>query len=115
MKKLNKKIIYILAVCIVFAIIVFSATLNNYSSTPINYNDHKYEFVHINIFKDSSFLEVAEMLERVGLVKNKFLFYSLAITKRSPRSFHAGEYKFNTSMTPSEIIDELLLSENKKH
>lgn len=114
MKKLNKKIIYILAVCIVFTIIGFSATLINYSSTPINYNDHKYEFVHINIFKDSSFLEVAEMLERAGLVKNKFLFYSLAIIKRSPRSFHAGEYKFNTSMTPSEIIDKLSSDENKK-
>jgi cell division protein YceG involved in septum cleavage len=115
MKKSNKKILYILAVFIVFAIIVFSVTLINYSSTPINYNDHKYEFVHINIFKDSSFLEVAEMLNRAGLVKNKFLFYSLAITKRSPLSFHTGLYKFNTFMTPSEIIDKLLLGENKKH
>jgi len=115
MKKLNKKILYILVVCFAFAIIGFSATLINYSSTPINYNDHKYEFVHVNIFKDSSFLQVTEMLKQAGLVKNKFLFYSLAITKRPPRSIRAGEYKFNTSMTPSAIIDELLLGENKKH
>jgi cell division protein YceG involved in septum cleavage len=55
------------------------------------------------------------MLKQAGLVKNKFLFYSLAITKRPRRSIRAGEYKFNTSMTPSAIIDELLLGENKKH
>jgi len=115
MKKLNKKILYILVACVAFSIIVFSVVLINYSSTPINHSDHIDAFVHINILKDSIFLEVTEMLKQAGLVKNKFLFYSLAITKRSPHSIRAGEYKFNTSMTPSAIIDELLLGENKKH
>jgi cell division protein YceG involved in septum cleavage len=113
MKKLNKKIIYILIVCVAFAIIVFSAALNNYSSTPINNNDHKDAMVHVYILKDSSFLEATKMLKHAGLVENSFLFCSLAIIKRSDYHVRAGEYKFNTSMTPSKMIDELMRGENK--
>jgi cell division protein YceG involved in septum cleavage len=113
MKKLNKKIIYILIVCVAFAIIVFSEALNNYSSTPINNNDHKDAMVHVYILKDSSFLEATKMLKHAGLVENSFLFCSLAIIKRSDYHVRAGEYKFNTSMTPSKMIDELMRGENK--
>jgi cell division protein YceG involved in septum cleavage len=113
MKKLIKKIIYILIVCVVFAIIVFSAALNNYSSTPMNLDDHRDAVVHVYILKDSSFLEATKMLKQAGLVENSFLFCSLAIIKRSNYHVRAGEYKFNTSMTPSEMIDKLMRGENK--
>jgi cell division protein YceG involved in septum cleavage len=108
MKKLNKKILYIFVVCIAFAIIRFSTTLINYSSTPINNNDLKNAVVHVYILKDSSFLEAAKILKQAGLVNNRFLFCSLAIIKISYRHIRAGEYKFSTSMTPSEIIDKLM-------
>jgi cell division protein YceG involved in septum cleavage len=113
MKKLNKKILYILVVCVVFAIIVFSTALNNYSSEPMNLDDHRDAVVHVYILKDSSFLEATRMLKQAGLVKNSFLFCSLAIIKRSNYHIRAGEYKFNTSMTPSTIIDQLMRGENK--
>jgi len=113
MKKLSKKIIYILIVCVAFAIIGFSAVLNNYSSTPINNNDHKDAVVHVYILKDSSFLEATKMLKQAGLVENIFLFCSLAIIKRSNYHIRAGQYKFNTSMTPSTMIDQLMHGENK--
>ena len=113
MTKLNKKILYILVVCIVFAIIGFSAALNNYSSTPINHNDLKDAVVHVYILKDSNFLEASKILKQAGLVENSFLFCSLAIIKISIYHISAGEYKFNTSMTPSEMIDKLMRGENK--
>ena len=113
MKKLSKKIIYMLIVCVAFALIGFSSALNNYSSTPINNNDHKDAVVHIYILKDSSFLEATRMLKQAGLVENSFLFCSLAIIKRSDYHVRAGQYKFNTSMTPSTIIDQLMLGGNK--
>ncbi|MGA3282480.1 MAG: hypothetical protein ABSD50_16040 [Smithella sp.] len=113
MKKLSKKIIYILIVCVAFAIIVFSSVLNNYSSTPINNNDHRDAVVHIYILKDSSFLEATGMLKQAGLVENSFLFCSLAVIKRSDYHVRAGQYKFNTSMTPSTMIDQLMHGENK--
>ena len=105
--------LYILIVCVAFAIIGFSAALINYSSTPINNNDHKDTVVHVYILKDSSFLEATKMLNQAGLVKNSFLFCSLAIIKGSNYHVRAGEYKFNTSMTPSEMIDKLMRGENK--
>jgi cell division protein YceG involved in septum cleavage len=113
MKKLNRKIFYILVVCVVFAIIGFSAALNNYSSELMNRDDHKDAVVHVYILKDSSFLEATKMLNQAGLVKNSFLFCSLAIIKGSNYHVRAGEYKFNTSMTPSEMIDKLMRGENK--
>jgi len=113
MKKLNKKIIYILMVCVVFAMIVFFAALNNYASQPINLDDHKDALVHVYILKDSSFLEATRILKQAGLVKNSFLFCSLAIIKRSNYHIRAGQYKFNTSMTPSTVIDQLARGENK--
>ncbi|MGD0280149.1 MAG: hypothetical protein ABSC11_12685 [Smithella sp.] len=113
MKKLNKKILYIFVVCIAFAIIGFSIILINYSSTPVNHNDHRGAVVHVYIMKDSGFLEATKILKQAGLVENSFLFCSLAITKISCRKIPAGEYKFNTSMTPSEMIDELMRGKNK--
>jgi cell division protein YceG involved in septum cleavage len=107
MKKLNKKIFYILIAFIAFGIIGLSTTLINYSSTPINNNDHKDAVVHVYILKDSSFLEATKMLKQAGLVNNSFLFCSLSMVKISYRHIRAGEYKFSTSMTPSEMIDEL--------
>ena len=81
--------------------------------TPINHDDHRDAVVHIYILKDSSLLEATKMLKHAGLVENSFLFCSLAIIKRSNYHVRAGEYKFNTSMTPSEMIDELMRGENK--
>ena len=107
MKKLNKKILYIFVVCIAFAIIGFYTILINYSSIPINHNDHRGAVVHVYIMKDSGFLEATKMLKQAELVDNSFLFCSLAIIKRSSYHVRAGEYKFNTSMTPSKMIDEL--------
>jgi cell division protein YceG involved in septum cleavage len=113
MEKLNKKIIKILMVCVVFAVIVFSAELNNYASEPLNLEDHKDAVVHVFILKDSSFLEATKLLKQAGLVKNSFLFCSLAIIKRSDYHVRAGEYKFNTAMTPSTMIDQLMRGGNK--
>ena len=67
MKKLNKKILYMLVVCFVFVIIVFFAALNNYSSTPINHDDHKDAVVHVYILKDSNFLEASKILKTIYL------------------------------------------------
>ena len=105
--------LYILIVCVAFAIIGFSAALINYSSTPINNNDHKDTVVHVYILKDSSFLEATKIFKQAGLVKNSFLFCSLAMIKISYRHIRAGEYKFSTSMTPSEMIDKLMHGESK--
>ena len=109
MKKSKKIILYTLIVFVAFTILFF-VLLVNYSTSPI---DKKNVNVRVNIPTGSSFLEVTEILDQAGLVKSRILFYSLAIKKNARRSIRAGEYEFNTSLTPAAMIDTLLLGEKK--
>ncbi len=101
-------------IMILFAVvfILFSALLINYSATSIDKSN-------INILVDiptgSSFLKVTKILNEAGLVKSRFFFYTLAITKRATRVIRAGEYEFNTSLTPAAVIDKLIRGEIKNY
>jgi len=87
---------------------VFSALLLNYSNSPI---DHKTTTVLVNIPVGTSLSEVVKILNQADMVKHPVLFYSLVVMKGATRSIRAGEYEFNTSITPSELIDKLLLGD----
>jgi UPF0755 protein len=69
----------------------------------------------VDIPTGSSFLKVTEILNQAGLIKSRIFFYSLAIKKNARRSIRAGEYEFNTSLTPSAMIDKLLRGEIKSY
>jgi len=108
MKNSNKKILYILLACLAIFMTVFSALLLNYSNSPI---DHKTTTVLVNIPVGTSLSEVVKILNQADMVKHPVLFYSLVVMKGATRSIRAGEYEFNTSITPSELIDKLLLGD----
>ena len=112
MKKSKKIILYILIAGVVFVIIGFSALLFSYSNSPLDKNNTP---VLIDIPTGSSFLTVTEILNQEGLIKSRFLFYSLVIMKNAKQHIRAGEYYFNTSMTPSSMIDKLLRGEDKRY
>ena len=101
-------------VILFFAVVVvlFFVLLINYSTNPI---DNKNKTILVDIPTGSSFLKVTEILNQAGLVKYRVFFYSLAIKKNARRSIRAGEYEFNTSLTPSAMIDKLLRGEIKIH
>lgn len=113
MKKSKKIELYILITCVAFAIIGSLAVLIHYSSTPINPYGNKYAVVLVDIPTGSSFVKITEILNKAGLIKGRFLFYCLALTKQATRSIRAGEYEFNDSMTPGAVIDKLLRGEIK--
>ena len=108
MKKTNKKILHILLACLAIFVIVFSALLLNYTNSPI---DNKNTTVLVNIRVGTSLSEVVKILKQADLVKHPVLFYSLVVMKGATRSIRAGEYEFNTSLTPSELIDKLSLGD----
>jgi len=108
MKKSNKKILYIFFACIAVFIIGFSALLLNYSNSPI---DNKNTTVLVNIRVGTILPKVVKILNQADLVKHPVLFYSLIVMKGATRSIRAGEYEFNTSLTPSELIDKLSLGD----
>ena len=100
-------------VILFFAVVVlFFVLLMNYSTSSI---DEKNMTILVDIPTGSSFLKVTEILNQAGLVKYRVFFYSLAIKKNASRSIRAGEYEFNTSLTPSAMIDKLLRGEIKIH
>ena len=94
------------------ASVLFLVLLINYSNNPI---DKKNMTILVDIPTGSSFLKVTEILNKAGLIKSRILFYSLAIKKNATRSIRAGEYEFNTSLTPSAMIDKLLRGDIKKY
>jgi UPF0755 protein len=96
----------------VAVVVLFFVLLINYSNTPI---DNKNMTILVDIPTGSSFLKVTEILNQAGLIKSRFFFYSLAIKKNARRSIRAGEYEFNTSLTPSAMIDKLLRGEIKNY
>ncbi|MEN6421773.1 MAG: endolytic transglycosylase MltG [Smithella sp.] len=93
-------------------ILIFFALLLNYSFTSI---DRRNATMIVDIPTGSSFLESTEILSKAGLVKNKFFFYSLAIIKGARSHICAGEYEFNTSLTPWTMINKLKRGDVKKY
>jgi len=112
MKKLIKKIFYVLLAIVACAIIGFSVLLLIYSYSSI---DNKSTTVFVDIPIGTSFSEVTKTLSRAGLVKNRLFFYSLVLMKSASHSIRAGEYEFDTSMTPAAMIDKLSLGDEKSY
>ena len=111
MKKSKKIILGILTLCVALAILFF-VLLVNYSTSSI---DKKNMTVSVDIPTGSSFLKVTEILNKAGLMKQRFFFYSLAIIKHSRCNIRAGEYTFNTSITPAAMIDKLVRGDGKEY
>ena len=108
MKKSKKKELYILVVCVAFVLIGALGVLFKYAYTPINPYGNKDAMVLVDIPTGSSFVRVTEILNKAGLIKSRYLFYYLALTKRAFRSIQAGEYEFSDAMTPGEVLDKLV-------
>jgi UPF0755 protein len=95
---------------IIAAVLIFLGLVFNYSTSSI---DNKNSTVLVDIPTGSSFVKITELLSDAGIVRTRIFFYSLALAKRALRSIRAGEYEFNTSMTPAAVIDKLIHGEIK--
>jgi UPF0755 protein len=109
MKKLPKKVYYAVLLLII-GFTTYFAFLVKYAKSPVDKTNTQ---IIVEIPAGSSFLKITEILSEAGVVKSHLLFYGLAISKHALRSIRAGEYEFNTSMTPSDILAKLLRSEIK--
>jgi len=75
--------------------------------------DSREETVTVDIPKGTSFLGSVDLLEEVGLVKHKYLFYALVIIRNAHGHIRAGEYEMSASMSPMKIIDKLVKGDIK--
>ncbi|PKN70835.1 MAG: endolytic transglycosylase MltG [Deltaproteobacteria bacterium HGW-Deltaproteobacteria-12] len=108
-KKINKKTYYIL-LALVTGIVIYSTVMVVYSLIPI---DQKKATVIVDIPTGSSFLQITKILNDAGIIRSRILFYGLASSRLAWLSIRAGEYEFNTSMSPSEVLSKLLRGEIK--
>ena len=84
----------------------------HYAISPV---DNRNEIVTVDIPKGTSFLQSVGNLEKVGLIKYKYLFYLLVVSRNAQGHIRAGEYELTTSMSPMEIINKLVKGDIKSY
>jgi UPF0755 protein len=77
--------------------------------------DNRNEIVTVDIPKGTSFLQSVDNLKKAGLIKQKYLFYMLVISRNAQGHIRAGEYELTTSMSPMEIISKLVKGDIKSY
>jgi UPF0755 protein len=106
-RTVRRVILYLIAVIFVFCVLLLNYSISSIDKRNVN--------VLVDIPTGSSFLEVTEILNRAGLIKYRIFFYSLTVIKNARRHIRAGEYEFNTSLTPNAIIEKLIRGDIKKY
>jgi len=100
--KIKWKTLLLLLVGIAF---IFLTSFLYFAFSPV---DDRHVTSTVDIPRGTGFVEIVDILEKTGLVRNKPYFYTLAILKRSSRHIRAGEYELASSMSPNEIIGRLV-------
>jgi len=93
-----------------FIFVVFSLLF--YGLTPI---DNRNVTSIVDIPKGTSFIQSVDILENTGLVKNRYMFYLLVLSKNVHRHIRAGEYELSTSMSPLDILNKLVSGDIKSY
>ena len=69
----------------------------------------------IDIHRGDRFLQIVDMLQREGVIRNKVFFYLLALSRGAAPHIKAGEYEFPPKMSPSAILDKLIKGDIKRY
>jgi len=101
----------IVALCIAL-LLLWSVFILGYARSPI---DNRATIITVNIHKGAGFMEIVDILDRAGVVKNKFFFSMLALSKGVAGHIKAGEYELSTGMTPAQIADKIAKGDIKVH
>lgn len=63
--------------------------------------------VEVTLLDGSGARDIGKQLESLGVIKDANIFYIQALLAGNSKDFKGGEYMFNTSMRPSEIMEML--------
>ena len=96
----------------VILLIIFSILLLSYAKSPV---DDRVAIATVYIPKGAGFIEIVNILDRAGMVKNKLFFSLLALSKGIAGHIKAGEYELISSMSPGEITDKLARGDIKAY
>jgi len=96
------------AVAAVILILVFV----NYATSPL---DFEYREVTVEIPRGSSFAHAADILVQSELLKHPKKFCFLAFITGVSKRIQAGEYDLRSSMTPVDVLDQLIRGKVKEY
>ncbi|HET57678.1 MAG TPA: endolytic transglycosylase MltG [Deltaproteobacteria bacterium] len=102
--KTAKIIIIILAVILFIGIAFASFGFHRYANSPLN---PAAGTTVINIPRGASFVDIAELLEREGILHHRRVFSLIARILEFHRDLKAGEYEISGSATPLEMLEQL--------
>ena len=85
-------------------LILFGLLLLSYAKSPV---DDRATVATVLLPRGVGFIEIVNILDRAGMVKNKLFFSLLALSKGIAGQIKAGEYELVSSMSPGEITDML--------
>ncbi|OPL16716.1 MAG: hypothetical protein AVO39_00025 [delta proteobacterium MLS_D] len=102
--KTGKIIIIIFAVILVVGIALASFGFHRYANSPLN---PAAGTTVINIPRGASFVDIAELLERKGILRHRRVFSLIARALEFHRDLKAGEYEISGSATPLDLLEQL--------
>ncbi len=97
--------------CVVAAVILILVFVN-YANSPL---DFEYREVTVEIPRGSSFAQAADLLVGAGLLKHTKRFCFLAFITGVSKRIQAGEYDLRSSMTPVNVLDQLIRGKVKEY
>lgn len=103
---------WVILLCLTIFLLLTGGACHRYAMTPVNPATLG-ETVFIP--KGSGFLRITDILNDAGLVRNRPLFWILALGNGGWKHVQAGEYELSGSMTPSAIIDKMVRGDIKKY
>jgi len=106
------KIASVVTVTLLVSVVTISLYIQNYLTSPAGTLT---EAAEVEINPGSSFHYVTSKLKEAGVIESRDKFYLYAKYRGDLNSIKAGEYSFQPSMTPGEILDHLVKGNVIKH
>lgn len=106
-----KVLITVVVICAV-AVVLPSLIFFNYMTSPI---DFQYREATVEIPRGTSFARTVGILEEAGMIGNAKGFYLLAYLHDALNQIKAGEYDLRSSMTPMEVLEQLVAGKVKEY
>jgi len=103
------KVFVSLIVVLVIAAGIFAHSIDNYINQPISeVAAEQNEVVEIVVDKGATFNQVSARLVEADFIRQPLYFKLLAMYEEKTQSIKSGEYRFNKTQTPAQILDDLV-------
>jgi len=95
-----------------YALLAYNYGYRVFTEPPVSTGDGRE--ITVSIGEDNSVMEIGEMLETKGLVRDSKLFFLQELASENHGKIKPGKYSLNTNMTAAEMVSIMAQAENKE-